>query len=328
MFAIHGDKCYVRIMRIRGALVLLAGALLLSAALNVSAQQVVFNKVKVRFNRSDEDRRLIDKEADLVLDDTNQRLIVKSIERPLDVPYQSVEKVIFEITTHMRGGALSQLLYGAAAVVPGASVGGVALASRHVKDYWFYLSYRQSGQDTKPYLMEVSRDSSDEVIEKAKRIFGDRVMIVDFPEKAMKVDKDTLKDLQSKHQLKINRKSHPLPELKPDKALVVVVCPPLAARYAGQGYQVKLHANDSVVAVNRLGTYSFAYLDPGNYRLVSQVGNASAVEITLEAGKDYYFLQETFMGSLKSGTVLSRHTKELVMYELSGAYYADWKRFR
>ena len=41
-----------------------------------------------------------------------------------------------------------------------------------------------------------------------------------------------------------------MPEMKPDKATVVVVCPPLAARNAGFGNQFKLHANDEVVAVN------------------------------------------------------------------------------
>ena len=85
--------------------------------------------------------------------------------------------------------------------------------------------------------------------------------------------------------------------MKADKALVVVVCPPLAARFQGKGgIQYKLHANDRVVAVNTMGTYSFAYLDPGDYLLVSQTETANGFHINLEAGKDYYFLQDTFMG--------------------------------
>jgi len=36
----------------------------------------------------------------------------------------------------------------------------------------------------------------------------------------------------------------------------------------------------------------------------------------------YYFFQDIFM----LHTTLSRHTKELVMYELNGAYFSDWKR--
>jgi hypothetical protein len=87
-----------------------------------------------------------------------------------------------------------------------------------------------------------------------------------------------------------------------------------------------LHANDNVVAVNRAGTYSFAYLDPGKYKLVSQSENANGFEMQLEAGKEYYFLQNTFQGALKWDTGLSRNSPELVMYELNGAYYSRWKQ--
>ena len=48
--------------------------------------------------------------------------------------------------------------------------------------------------------------------------------------------------------------------------------------------------------------------------------------MTLEAGKDYYFLQDMFMGAVKASTTLSRHTKELVMYQLNAAFYSDWAR--
>ena len=141
-----------------------------------------------------------------------------------------------------------------------------------------------------------------------------------------KIEKETLKDLQSKHSLNEDKKQHPKPDLKADKALVVVVCPPLAARYSGKGTQYKLHANDKVVAVNKMGTYGFAYLDPGEYVLASQSENASAIKLNLEAGKEYYFLQNTFMGAWKARTGLSQQSKEIVLHEMSGAEYADWKR--
>jgi hypothetical protein len=80
------------------------------------------------------------------------------------------------------------------------------------------------------------------------------------------------------------KQTHPTPEIKSDKALVVVVCPSPAARYSGKGNQVKLHANDHVVVVNKMGTYGFAYLDPGEYLLVSQTENASGFQMKLEAG--------------------------------------------
>lgn len=132
--------------------------------------------------------------------------------------------------------------------------------------------------------------------------------------------------LKSKHAVRIDKHDHPLPEPKLDKATVVVDCPPLAARYAGRGIQFKLHANGRVVAVNKWGTYSFAYLDPGKYRLASQSENAYGFDLELEAGKTYYFLQNTYQGVLKSETSLTRESPELVMFLVDGSYYSDWKR--
>ena len=88
----------------------------------------------------------------------------------------------------------------------------------------------------------------------------------------------------------------------------------------------KTASNDKVVAVNKMGTYGFAYLDPGEYVLASQSENASAIKLNLEAGKEYYFLQNTFMGAWKARTGLSQQSKEIVLHEMSGAEYADWKR--
>jgi len=100
----------------------------------------------------------------------------------------------------------------------------------------------------------------------------------------------------------------------------------LAARYAGRGNQFKLHANDRVVAVNKPGTYSFAYVDPGTYRLASQAQNANGFEEQLEAGKTYYFLQNTGQGAFKYSTMLSRNSAEVVTYLMSGSYFSVWNR--
>jgi hypothetical protein len=281
-------------------------------------QQTTFEHVKVRRHKNPQDRILVDKVGVLTFDDTRHALAYQSeAGDKFDIGYDDVSKALFEVTTHMRGGALSQIVGG---------VAGVVIAAKHVNDYWFYLEYRKPQGSAEQLLMEVQKDSSEKVIEKATQVFGARATVAEFPEKGAEVNKSELKDLQSKHDLKVNKQNHPLPELKPDKALVVVVCPPLAARYAGQGIQFKLHANDHVIAVNKMGTYAFAYLDPGKYRLVSQSENADGFEMQLEAGKDYYFLQNTFMGAWKAQTALSHDTKELVMYELDGSFLSDWKR--
>ena len=289
----------------------------LASAPSARADQVGFSDVKTRFNKGASDRPLVDKDADLVLDDSSRKLTVRTPERPLEISYDAVQKVVFDESTHMRGGAMAALVGG---------IAGAAIASQRVKDYWCYLEYTAADGTVRPYMLEVSSESSSKVIEKMRALFGDRVSVADFNEKEAAIAKETLKDLQSKHDLRVDKKNRPVPESKPDKALVVVVCPPLAARFSGKGVQYKLHANDRVVAVNKMGTYSFVYLDPGEYLLVSQTENASGIRMNLEAGKEYYFLQDTFSGMWKSRTGLSRHTKELVMYELAGAHRSDWTR--
>lgn len=281
------------------------------------AQPVVVEGVKVRFNRSATDRRLIDKGADLVFDEDARRLIVKSDDRPLNVAYDDIEKVVFDRSTHMRGGLLGEMMGGAV---------GLAIMASVISDYWCYLEYRSADGGVRPYMLEISKDSSAAVMQRMQALFGARVIVAEFAQKAERIDKGLLKDLQSKHDVDLDQQNHPMPAVRPDSALVVVVCPALAARDTGKSNQFKLHANDRVVAVNKMGSYAFAYLDPGDYLLVSQAGNASGFRMTLDAGQEYYFLQNTLMGSWKADTMLSRHTKELVLYELSGAFHAKWVR--
>jgi hypothetical protein len=86
---------------------------------------------------------------------------------------------------------------------------------------------------------------------------------------------------------------------------------------------VKLHANDRVVAINEMGTYSFAYLDPGKYRLISQPSEGdNGFETELEAGKTYYFLQSSLHNYR---TLLSRDSGEVVTYLAADTYLSDWK---
>ena len=270
--------------------------------------------VKVAFNKSATDRELVEQDAELTIDDQARKVAVKHKEHPLDVAFDDVQKVVFDTSTHMRGGGLGRALGGLA---------GAAISAHHVTDSWCYLEYRGPDSTVKSYMLIVPIEASAALHTQMQALFGDKVVSADFPEKAVEIEKDTLKDLQSKHDIHIDKSNRPMPESNPAKALVVVVCPKIPS---SESTQIKLHVNDQVALVNRTGTYGFLYLDPGEYQLVSQSGNASAIRMTLEAGKEYYFLQETFMGSTKSNTQLTRHTKELVMFQLNASFHADWKR--
>lgn len=287
-------------------------------AVALSAETVV-KGVKIRFNRSDSDRRLVDKSVDLAFDDSAHRLIVKRSEKEITIAYDDVRKVVFDVTTHMRGVTTAGALVG---LIPIAGeIAGPKIMGKHINDYWFL--YRTNLWFLT--VLEIPKESSPMVIDRAKAVFSDKVS--EYPtQQGENIEKGTLKDLQSKHTIRDDKNQHPIPELKLDKALVVVVCPPMVARESGHGNQYKLHANDKVVAVNKRRTYSFAYLDPGEYVLASQAENANGLKLTLEAGKDYYFLQTPSWAPSRHAPVCRNKAREIVLHEMSGAGYADWKR--
>ncbi len=253
-------------------------------------QPVVFQDVQARYNRSAKDRRLVETSAVLTLDDSAGKLIVKSAQQPLDIKYEDVQEVILD-----------------------------------QRYSWCYLECRRPEGGVRPYMLRIGEDTWDKVAAKMKEAFGGRVSVYQT-RRGEKIETAKLKDIDSSHSVTVDRTNRPMPEVKPDKALVVSICLPVAARYAGKGNQVKLHANDQVIAVNKMGTYSFAHLDPGEYLMVSQTENADSMKLQLEAGKEYYFLQDVYMGAWKSRTGLSMHARKIGLYELTGAYYSNWKR--
>jgi len=310
----------------------LVGLLFFSSASGLSAQKTVFGSVELCLHRSDK-RALLDKYGALTFDDSAHKLEFRAYaddhnevsyaDDHIDVPYDEVEKVVSEVTTHMLGGGVSRVV--SFLEPPYGLLAGGALASVHVNSNWLYLRYR-SGENIISILLESPQKTSAQIASKANAVFGSRMSVTGFSEKAADVKLSDLKELKSTQAVKVDKKNHPLPETKPEKVTVVVVCPTLAGHREGSGVQFKMFANGEVIAVNRLGTYSFAYLDPGKYRLVSQHRNASGFEMDLEAGQQYFFLQNTFQdGFTATKTVLSRNSPELVNYLLDGSYFSDWK---
>jgi hypothetical protein len=293
--------------------VVLVFAILVVVVAPSSAAPVVFKDVKTAFTKSATDRELVEKDAELVLDDQARTLVVKSDGHPLSVKYDDIQKIVLDTSTRMRGGKFGMMMGGA--------VGG-AISAHHVTQSWCYLAYRGQDGASASYMLLLSTESAPTTSDKLKALFGDKVVVAQYPE-ATKIEKETLKDLESKHDLNIDKKTHPMPEAMADKALVVVVCPQVPQ---GGTTQMKIHVGDKVELVNRSGTYGFFYLEPGDYQIASQAGNAVALQMKLEAGKEYYLLQEPFMGSTKSGTGLSQHSGELVMFLLDASNHADWTR--
>jgi len=194
-------------------------------------------------------------------------------------------------------------------------------------DHFVVLEYKQPGGGTASYGLVVQQKAVPAALPAIKSAFGDRVVVPAFSEKAEQVEKDTLPAAQARFRQKNTDKRLPMPELRPDKALVVVVTPSTIMRRFGpeKSYGIAvLHANGVPVGVSCPGCYLFFYLDAGEYALISQTYDAVGLRMKLEAGKEYYLTQTLYAKGIRLRSFLTRHSKELVMYEVSGSLWSDW----
>jgi hypothetical protein len=207
-----------------------AFAAVLATALGLCRAET-FENVSVRQSKSDNDRRLVERSADLIFNDATRRLILKSKEQPLDASYDEITKVIFEVTEHMRGMNKKSFL----GTLAGGAIVGAVVGGGRVRDHLCYLEYTRKGDAPQPYVIEIAKDSIDQVKVKMNTVFPGRVQISE-PLEGEKIEKQTLRDLDSKHDVKIVKHGAPFrpPETKADQALVVVVSPTPSARFAGK----------------------------------------------------------------------------------------------
>ena len=300
-----------------------------------TAQRVAFNDVRIRFNTND--RKQVESPASLIFDDTSRKVLVESGQKPIQINYGDVVQVIFDWRLHIhRRGAATQIGLGTVVDVYRKSGGrgsesiGRTIDDRLAATEKKELTSRVMMIQTKtlgsvsPFAIDIGIDDANAVIAKAKQIFGMNIYIPDV-QIGYEFDKKSLPAAKTKHTVTIG-KGHPEPQVRPDKALIVVACPKVDIP-GSSGWQMKLHANDSVIAVNKPGTYSFAYVDPGEYLLASQAGfvggNVNGFKMKLEAGGDYYLLQNI---TVDHRTVLSGNPKPIVLLEIGGASFSEWKQ--
>ena len=301
--------------------------LLLLCAATAAAQQATFTDVKVRFVKSNE-REMDEKGADLAFDQAARRLRVKSGDRPLDVSYDDVQKVVVEVDTLGRKAGFGASFVG---MFAGGLLFGNAIATSIDKpfdnDHFVYFEYKKPDGSSAPYGLTIGKQSVPQVLKALQAAFGDRLQVPGFDEKPEEMDKKQLASGKTRYRYLNTDKQHPLPELRPDKALVVVATPATIMRRIGpeKRYGItSLHANDVLVGVTGPGCYTFFYLDPGDYFLVSQTHDVVGLRMKLEAGKDYYLTQTLYAKGIRLRSFLTRHSKELVMYEVAGSLWSDW----
>jgi hypothetical protein len=311
---------------------LLRLALLVPIVLAGTLDAGTFTGLHLRRHRSATDRRLVEQVIDLTLDDISQRLTLDRPNLPVAqrvvFPYSQVTKVIFETTQHQRvlNKKSSVAMIALAAAAPLASIAADRIVvDATVKDFLCYIE-RDNGT---PLVIEIPAALSVPVQSRIRALFSSKLEPSPYVRSAA-IDRNSLPELHLKHSLKAVKNSPAFrPQPMPGKALVVAVVPALHFRTTGKGFQHKLYANGKLVTINTEGTYSAFQLDPGEYALVSQTSNASGLTVTLKAGEEYYFLQNNLApsrGTLsgRNETSLTRHSKEYVLFEVSGAYLSDW----
>ena len=185
--------------------------------------------------------------------------------------------------------------------------------------YWLYFE-RKPGANPERFVVEMGQDGAD-FLTKTRPLFGDRLQEMDFPLGLELLDFSSITDLNLNYSVRLRRPNPPFPPIPKGRALIVVVCPGVED---AKKQPINLDANGRVVAVNEAGTYSFVNLDPGEYTLVSQAGNARSMRVKLEPDKAYYFFQDLIEEGQKTG--LSMHSKEVALFEIAGASYSDWRR--
>jgi hypothetical protein len=269
-------------------------ALLLLFATTAAAQQATFTDVRVRYVKSNQ-REMEEKGADLVLDGAAHRLRVKSGERPLDIGYDEVQKIVVEVDTLGRRAGFAASFVGMfAGGLPFGNAIATSIDKPFNSDHFVYVEYRLPDGSTSPYELSSGKESVPQALLALQAAFGDRLQIPVFNEKPEEMDKKQLTSGKTRVHYINTDKQHPLPELRPDKALVVVATPATIMRRIGpekRYFISSLHANDVLVGLTGPGCYTFFYLDPGDYFLVSQTSDVVGLRMKLEAGKDYYVTQ-------------------------------------
>jgi hypothetical protein len=264
---------------------------------------------------------MVTDKADLVIDPTANRLRVKNKKKPLDVSFGDIKSVVFDASTHMRGGKGGSGLGGLIGAAVAASVQGGG-----VTDYWCVIDYAVANGRVERYLLEVDKKQAAAVVAKMKELLPGKIQETRFEERQREVPKEELKPFEDEYMVTVKKEGHPpAPSLRQDQALIVVVCPAVDTEDTGGGGQYRLYANGKIVAINKMGTHAYVVLDPGRYTLMSRAGNIGELTIEVEGGKEYYFFQNTFMGFTSNKNTLTRQSKELVLYELAGTYHAEWQ---
>ena len=97
-----------------------------------------------------------------------------------------------------------------------------------------------------------------------------------------------------------------------EKAKVYVIRPSKLGFAVG----IKVYCNDEYIGKTKGGKYLEMELDPGTYTILSKAENKATIDITVEAGKEYYLKQIVFPGFWKSRNSIEAVDNEVGKQEI------------
>lgn len=119
-----------------------------------------------------------------------------------------------------------------------------------------------------------------------------------------------------------DKKTYPLLEPLPDKAIVYVVRP----SRGGSKVQTKFAVDGRWAGVNRGRSYFTLELDPGEHYLCSKAENTSVLALKAEAGKIYYVEQKIKIGFMKARNQLAVLPESEGKEKLAKCKLSIWKQ--
>jgi hypothetical protein len=286
--------------------------------------QARFTDVEIRYVPAGE-LILENQDAELVIDDKARRINVRSKAKSLDVGFDDIERAIVEVNTHGKKAGFGASLAGWMA---GGLLFGDLIATSIDKpfDQDHFVLFETKGQA--PLLISIDNRSVPAALKALQAALGNKVHVPQFTEKVETIPDEKFNPPKVKVSAVPTVKMRPVPNILPGKATIVMTAPVaifFAIKPEKKGPGILVYANDKLVTVIWAGNYTFFHLDPGEYMLAGDTPAPTGLRIKVEAGKDYYFTLTPWHKGIRMRSFITRNSKELITYEMSGALWVDWK---
>lgn len=292
----------------------------------VAFGQARFTDIEVRYKKADA-YELENKDAELMLDDKARRLRVISKEAPLDVSYDDIQKVVVDVNTHGKKAGFGASFLG---MMAGGLLFGDLIATSIDKPFdndHFVLLELKGPASPVSYVINVDNKVVPAVLKALGSAFGEKLVIPTFAGKTEKLEDAQFNPPKVKIRAIPTEKQHPLPEIRLDKATVIVTSPDtimIRMKSEKKGFGILIYANGRLVSVVGPGDYTFFHLDAGEYQFVGDTPSPVGLRINLEAGKEYYLTLTPYAKGIRLRSFLSRHSREFVMFEVAGSRFMEW----